>query len=94
LEPLEPADELDGEAAHLGEVAGDRDDFRAHALLERGTQPFRHGRLELGRRLREPLQRGLGALEGRLEVGPGGAFLPSFGEPAPGPFERVAIHRR
>ena len=49
LEPLEPAEDLVHQPAHLGEVAGARPEVLLEAVLERGGQ----ARLELGRRQRE-----------------------------------------
>ena len=78
LEPLEPADELVHEAAHLGEVAGDREHLLAHALLHRVADAGGEARFELcsgcGERLdllARPLERRVH--RGRLDAALGGA---------------------
>src|SRR5687768_13627236 len=94
LEGFDAADHLAGEAAHLGNVPGDGQDLRAHALLDGGAEALRNDALELGRGLRERVETCLGALEGRFQVGPRRPFLAGLGDPSSGAFERVAIHRR
>ena len=84
LDPLQPADDLVHEAAHLGEVPRARPEVAADAVLDR----FGQARFELGRRRRERLDRGARPLERGIEVGRLGACL----EPLLGAGDRVFVH--
>ena len=68
LDALEPAEQLVHQAAHLGEVARDRQDLRAEAVLDRVADACRQRRLELGRRRGERLDLVARALEGGVDL--------------------------
>src|SRR5439155_22847507 len=83
LEPLEAADDLVLEPAHLREVAHARAEMLAQAVLDVHGKP----RLQLGSRLRQRLQRLTGPLEGGVD---GRRLDPAFGcllEPFPRAFD-------
>ena len=94
LDSLEPADHLVGQAANLGEVAPDRLDLLAQAVLKGAVDLGRQRRLELRRGQGElldlrprPLERGVH--RGRVGTAFGGCF-----EPLARPLDRVVGHRR
>ena len=92
LDPLEPADHLVHEPAHLGELAGDGDHLAAHPLADGLADLVGQRGLELGRRLGQPLDLVAGALERRFDVARLGAPLGCGLEPLARPLERVFVH--
>jgi S-adenosylmethionine:tRNA ribosyltransferase-isomerase len=94
LEPLKAADRLPREAAHLGEMAGDRQHLLAEALLDRGVQALGHPGLELRGRDGEGLETCAGAVEEGLEGGIVTLAFAGGGEAHAGSFDSVAIHGR
>ena len=88
LDPLEPADDLVHQAAHLGEVTGARPEVLAEPVLDRLGQAG----LEAGRRRGERLDRAPRALERRVERGRVGAAGGRVLDPLLGAGDRVYIH--
>lgn len=93
VEPLEPADEVRGQAAHLREVLRDRQHLLAQTVLERLADAFGQGCLErrggLGQRLdlmASPLER-CGHVR-RLR-----SALGYLAQPLVRPLDRAWIHR-
>jgi S-adenosylmethionine:tRNA ribosyltransferase-isomerase len=68
LDALEPAKQLVHQAAHLGEVARDRQDLRPQAVLDRVADACRQRRLELCRGSGERLDLVAGALERGVDL--------------------------
>lgn len=68
LDALEPADQLVHQAAHLGEVAGDREHLGAQSVLDCVPDARGQGGLELRRRRGERLDLVACALEGRVHL--------------------------
>jgi len=93
LEPLETTNRLAGEAAYLGQVARDREDFFPKTLLQSALKAIGHAGLELGGGNGQSFETHPRALEERLE---GGIVTPAVtggGEANTGFFDGVAIHR-
>ena len=92
LEPLEPADHLVQEAAHLGEVAGDRDHLAAEPLLDGLADLGGERGGELGGGLGEALDLVARALQRGLDrAGVGAAFCCGL-EPLSRALDRVFVH--
>jgi len=68
LDALEPAEELVHQAAHLGEVAGDRQHLCTEAVLHRVADACGKRRLELGRRGSERFDLVARPLERRIDL--------------------------
>ena len=94
FDPLEAPDHLVGQAADLGEVAADRANLLAQAVLEGAVDLRRERRLELRGRLGELLDLGPRALERGVDRGRVGTSFGGFFEPLPGPLECVVGHWR
>ena len=93
LEPLEPAEQLVHQPAHLGELAADRAGLGGDTFLDGLADLRRQGRLELSRSRREVFETLPCALQGGLDVGGVGASLGSLCETLPRALDRVLIHR-
>ena len=68
FDSLEPADDLVGQAAHLGEMARHGQHLLAEPVLDRVADPRGQARLELGRGRRECLDLKPGPLERRVDA--------------------------
>ncbi len=94
LEPLEPADELVHQAAHLGEVAGDREHLLAQAVLHRVADAGGEAGLELCRGCGERLDLLARPLERRVDRGRLGAALGGTGDPLHRALHGCVVHPR
>jgi hypothetical protein len=85
LQVLKASDRLGRKPAHLGDVAGYREDFVAEGVFDRAADTLRHGRLELGCRGGEGLEGLARALERAVD---GSLVVPlaHAGEPPASPF--------
>ena len=93
LEPLEPADELVHQAAHLGEVAGDGQHLLAQAVLDSLADAGRKARLEFCGGCGERLDLLAGPLERRVHRGGLGARLGGAGDPLQRALHGCLVHR-
>jgi len=92
LETLETTDRLPGEAAYLGQVARDGEDFLPQTLLESALEAIGHAGLELGGGNGQSFETCPRALEERLEGGIVTLAVTGGGEANTGSFDGVAIH--
>ena len=94
FEPLEAANRLPGEPAHLGELLGDRSGLGADALTNRFLDPPGKRRLELGGDLRQLLDLPSRTLEGRFDVAEGRTASGCAFQPLSRPCDRRFFHGR
>ena len=92
LETLETTDGLPGEAAYLGQVARDGEDFLPQTLLESALEAIGHAGLELGGGNGQSFETCPRTLEERLEGGIVTLAVTGGGEANTGSFDGVAIH--
>jgi S-adenosylmethionine:tRNA ribosyltransferase-isomerase len=93
FDALEPAKQLVHQAAHLREVAGDRQDLRAKPVLHGVADARRQRRLELGGGRGERLDLVAGALEGGIDLGGLDAGVGSGFEPRLRAGDCFGVHR-
>ena len=92
LDKGETTDRLAGEAAHLGQVARDGEDFLPKTLLESALEAIGHAGLELGGGNGQSFETCPRALEERLEDGIISLAFTGGGEANTCSFDGVAIH--
>ena len=92
LEPFEATDRLTHEPADLGEVAADRQDLLAQALLHRLAHLRRERAFELGRRLRERFYLRPSTFERRLDRRRIGTALGRLRQSGSRALDRALVH--
>jgi hypothetical protein len=92
LEPLEPSDELAGEAANLGEVLRHGQHLLAQAFLDGVAHALWEGGFELRRGFGKRFYLVAGPLEGRFHDGRLGSAFGRLPEPLVRPFDCAWIH--
>jgi S-adenosylmethionine:tRNA ribosyltransferase-isomerase len=93
LEPLEAADRLIQQTAHLGDVACHREDLGAQAVADRRTDVGGNGRFELCGGRGERLDLIARALERGLDRAGRGTTCRGVGDPLLRTFQRQGVHR-